>query len=146
MIKQTVNYTDFDGNEQEETLYFNITKTEMTDMLDFKDDLEALSKRLSGPERVLDDKDVKDILSVVKRLARDSYGIRSEDGKRFKKSPEIWQEFTETAVYDAWMFGMFENPTKAFDFMTGILPQDLVEEARAQMGKPKVALSELQGK
>ena len=32
MLKKTVKYEDFDGNTREETLYFFISKTELTEM------------------------------------------------------------------------------------------------------------------
>ena len=38
MLKKTVNYVDFDGNNQVEDLYFNLTKTELIEMaMDFPD-------------------------------------------------------------------------------------------------------------
>ncbi|WKW86839.1 hypothetical protein SEA_CONLEY_53 [Gordonia phage Conley] len=139
MLKQSVSYTDFDDNECVETLYFNLTKTELTDNLNLKDELEKIQQDFTGqPKRNLEEHEIRRILDLVKTFMRLSYGIRSEDGKRFIKTPEIWTEFTQTAAYDSFLFGLFENPSNALAFMTGILPKDLrsraIEEATKQNG------------
>ncbi|QPL14701.1 hypothetical protein SEA_SCHWARTZ33_56 [Gordonia phage Schwartz33] len=126
MLKQSVRYTDFDDNESIETLYFNLTKTELADNLDIKDELEKLQQDFTGDrKRTLDELEIRRVLELVKKLMRLSYGVRSEDGKRFIKTPAQWDEFTQTAVYDAFLFSLFAEPTKAIAFMTGILPKDL---------------------
>ncbi|QJD49631.1 hypothetical protein HWD32_gp54 [Gordonia phage Secretariat] len=130
MLKQSVRYTDFDDNEAIETLYFNLTKTELTDNLNLKDELENLQQDFVGdPKRVLTEKEIRRILDLVKTFMRLSYGVRSEDGKRFIKTSEIWEEFTQTAAYDAFLFSLFQDPTNALNFMTGILPKDLRQAA-----------------
>lgn len=139
MLKQSVSYTDFDDNECVETLYFNLTKTELTDNLNLKDELEKIQQDFTGqPKRNLEEHEIRRILDLVKTFMRLSYGIRSEDGKRFIKTPEIWTEFTQTAAYDSFLFGLFETPSNALAFMTGILPKDLraraIEEATKQNG------------
>lgn len=136
MLKQSVSYVDFDDNECMETLYFNLTKTELTDNLDMKDELEKIQQDFTGePKRNLEEHEIRRILDLVKTFMRLSYGIRSEDGKRFIKTPEIWTEFTQTAAYDAFLFGLFENPANALAFMTGILPKDLRDRALEEANK-----------
>lgn len=130
MLKQTVEYTDFDDNKAIETLYFNLTKSELTENLHLKADLEDLQTMVSGEKRSLESDEITKILELVKTFMRISYGIRSADGKRFMKTPELWTEFTQTAAYDAFLFSLFEYPEKAIAFMSGILPLDLRERAR----------------
>lgn len=136
MLKQSVSYTDFDDNECVETLYFNLTKTELTDNLDMKEELEKIQQDFTGePKRNLETHEIQRILDLVKTFMRLSYGIRSEDGKRFIKTPELWTEFTQTAAYDSFLFGLFENPANALAFMTGILPKDLRARALEEANK-----------
>lgn len=131
MLKQTVEYTDFDDNKAVETLYFNLTKSELTENLHLKDELEDIQKMIVGEQRSLESTEITKILDLVKTFMRLSYGIRSADGKRFIKTPEQWTEFTQTATYDAFLFSLFEHPDRAIAFMSGILPMDLREKARA---------------
>ena len=45
MLKQTVSYFDFDDNPSQETLYFNLTKTELADNIHLRDELEEMQKQ-----------------------------------------------------------------------------------------------------
>jgi len=135
MIKQTISYTDYNGQPQVEDHYFHATKAELLDHMDIKPQLEELSRRLEGDDgevRDLREDEVMDILNLVKRLVRLSFGQRSKDGKNFYKGDDIWREFESSAAYDAMLFALFENPEKAFAFMSGIMPKDLLEQAEAQ--------------
>lgn len=130
MLKQTVSYEDFDENKVTETLYFNLTKTELADHLDLEDELKEIQQDFTGRgDRSLEKHEIRRVLELVKTFMRLSYGVRSDDGKRFMKSPERWQEFTETGAYDAFLFSLFQDPEKAFAFMIGILPKDAREAA-----------------
>lgn len=131
MLKQTITYDDFDDNTQTETLYFNITKTELTKNIDLKDELEVLEQMLAGEERDLKTAEIQQIVNLVERFARLSYGIR--DGKRFVKTPELWEELTQTAAYDAWFMGLFEDTSKALDFLSGVMPKKLMAEAQDEL-------------
>lgn len=130
MLKQSVSYEDFDENQVTETLYFNLTKTELADNLDLEDELKEIQKDFTGQgNRTLEKHEIRRVLELVKTFMRLSYGVRSEDGKRFIKTDQIWEEFTQTAAYDAFLFSLFQEPEKAFAFMIGILPKDAREAA-----------------
>lgn len=129
MIKETISYEDFNGEKQVETLYFHLSKTEVIDHMDLQDRFVALSSSLTE-DRELREDEVREILDIVKTMMRLSYGQRSADGRHFRKSEEIWDDFKSTAAYDAYLFSLFENPEKAVGFLLGVLPQDVVEEAK----------------
>ncbi|QXO14078.1 hypothetical protein SEA_ALAINAMARIE_54 [Gordonia phage AlainaMarie] len=130
MLKQSVSYTDFDDNDTTETLYFNLTKTELADNLDLEDELKEIQKDFTGQgNRTLEKHEIRRVLELVKTFMRLSYGVRSSDGKRFIKTDQIWEEFTQTAAYDAFLFSLFQEPEKAFAFMIGILPKDARDAA-----------------
>lgn len=135
MLKQTVSYFDFDDNPSQETLYFNLTKTELADNLHLQDDLEAMQRTFSGKEDDLTTDEIKQLVDLVKTIMRLSYGVRSADGKRFVKTDELWTEFTQTAAYDEFLYSLFQNPEKAVAFMTGILPRDVRDEAKKEADK-----------
>ena len=127
MLKETITYTDFDGDTQEETLYFNITKTDMTDLMDLLPELEAWQERTAGSDENMSPEDKVELMRIVKILIRHSYGIR-EDARHFRKSEAIREDFESSAAYDAFVFSMFENPEKCVNFMIGILPKELLED------------------
>lgn len=135
MLKQTISYTDWDDRPQTETLYFNLTKTELADNLHLKEDLELLHDRISGETRELTIREIQQILDMVKTFMRMSYGVRSEDGKRFIKNVDVWTEFTQTAAYDAFLTSLFDTPDKAVKFLFGVLPADLRAQVENEMPK-----------
>lgn len=129
MLKEIVKYENFDGIAKEETLYFNLTKTEMTGMLDLLPRLEAWSKAVDGPDRDLSTSEITDMLDIIKILIEKSYGVRTDDGDYFRKSTELYTNFKDSAVYDAFLFSLFEDPEHGVAFMLGILPKGLEEVA-----------------
>lgn len=68
MLKQTVRYTDFDGNPVEETLWFHISRSDFIDHLPMKAQLEDLQARLGGQKRELTDVEKVEVLGVLKLL------------------------------------------------------------------------------
>jgi len=133
MIKQTISFEDFNGNPVVETLYFNLSKTELTD------DLEEMIARFESlrdmmtQEHELSQAEVKQVLQLIKDLIKRSFGIKSLDGRRFIKTDEIWTEFSQSAAYDAFLFSLFEDPEKAVNFMTSVFPSDLINAASKQL-------------
>jgi hypothetical protein len=134
MLKETIQYTNFDGQNVTGTLHFNITKSDLLDRLDLMDDVEAVRDAIQGEERELSRAEIKLVLDVVKKIMKLAYGERSEDGKYFRKTEQIWEDFTSTAVYDAFIMSLFEKPEKAADFIVAAMPNDLVAQVRAEQG------------
>lgn len=141
MLKKTITYEDWDGNSVTEDLYFNLTRTELADNLHLKDELEALAKRFEARKGDLEVEEIQAVLDLVKKFAQMSYGVRSEDGKRFSKKPELWEEFMETAAYDAFMIELFSDEAKSMEWMLGIMPKelrdDLERDVRTQQKLPE---------
>lgn len=133
MLKQTVNYEDFDGNSATDTLYFNVTKAELSDNLHLLEHFKEVEKVFAGGDRTLEIPEVQQILDLVKTVMRLSYGLKSTDGKRFVKNDELWTEFTQTAAYDTFLMSLFENPEKANEFLLGVFPRDLIDQAAKQV-------------
>lgn len=131
MLKQIVRYVDFNDQPQEETLYFNISKTELADNLHLKEEFERLFETFQGPQRELTTAEIRQVIDLVKTFIRLSYGQRSADGKRFRKTDEIWEDFKSSAAYDEFLFSLFKDPQQAIAFLLGVLPADLRSEAEA---------------
>lgn len=134
MLKKTISYEDFDGVKITEDFYFNLTKSEMVEMeLQHKDGLgDAI-------QRIIAANDTKALLVEFKKLILGSFGVKSEDGKRFIKSKESIDDFTSSAAYDALFMELATNDTAAADFIKGIIPRDMLsaaEEAQAKLQAP----------
>lgn len=134
MLKRTISYEDFDGNKISEDFYFNLTKSEMVEMeLEHKDGLGDTIQRIIAAN------DTKALLVEFKKLIVGSYGEKSDDGKRFIKSPDLITAFTHSAAYDALFMELATNDNAAADFIKGIIPRDMLsaaEESQAKLQTP----------
>lgn len=125
MYKKEITYTDFNGVECKETVYFNLTKTELT----------TWDQQHSGTfsdylTNISEGKHVKDIYNIFTEIVDRSYGIKSEDGKRFVKTPEALADFKASAAYDQMMVDILSDASLAVEFIQKVLPKDLMEKAK----------------
>lgn len=120
MLKETRTYTDYDGVERTEDFYFALSKAELAEM-----ELSTDGGMQSMIERIINSKDNKKIVEIFKEILLKSYGEKSDDGKRFVKSPELSKAFSETPVYSDMFMELATDEAKASAFIDGILPSDM---------------------
>lgn len=134
MLKKTIEWTDYDGNERKEDFYFNLTKAEITELnLGQKGGLEKLINNIVAAQ------DTAKIVEIFKDIIYKSYGVKSDDGRRFIKTPEVKQEFIETEAYSILFMELATDADAAAKFINGIVPQDLAEEAAKQEKLKEIA-------
>jgi nitrogen regulatory protein PII len=117
MLKKTITYTDYDGNQRTEDFYFNLSKAEVTEM-----ELSAqggLSKML---EKIIASQDSKRIMEIFKDIILKAYGEKSGDGKRFIKNQELRDAFVQTEAYSELFMELATNADSAAAFINGIIP------------------------
>ena len=120
MLKKTVTYEDFNGVSRTEDFYFNLTKAELTEMeLSLNGGLSQLL------EKIVQEKDQKQIIEYFKKIVIGAYGIKSLDGRTFMKSDEIRSEFASTAAYSEIFMELATDADAAAAFVNGIMPSSL---------------------
>ena len=141
MLKKTIKYTDYNGNECTEDFYFNLSKAEIAEMeVTTKGGLEAKL------DKIVKNRSTKGLLDFIKETIHKAYGIKSEDGKRFSKSEEATKEFEETAAYDELLMEVAFDPDKCEEFFNGIIPYDIdAEEFKEAKAKKLEELKALEG-
>ena len=133
MLVKPITYTDYNGVERTETFYFNLSQAELIDMqLGGKDGLYS-----SKLQKMIDNHDAAAIVATIKEFVLKSYGEKSDDGKRFIKSPEISEAFMQTEAYSQLITELLSDDAKSSEFILGIMPQALREAAVAEMNKNK---------
>ena len=120
MLKKTLNYVDYNGVERKEDFYFNLTKAEVTEMELSVDG--GLSQMI---EQLVNAKDNKQIIALFKEIILKAYGEKSADGRRFIKSKEISEAFSQTEAYSELFVELALNEDEAAKFIKGILPANL---------------------
>ena len=102
MLKKTITYTDYDGNERTEDFFFNLTKAEIMEM-----EMSTNGGLTEMITRIIDTQDAPSIMKVFKEIIMKAYGEKSPDGKRMIKSPELSEAFSQTEAYsELILFGM----------------------------------------
>lgn len=120
MIKETIKYTDYNGNELEEDFYFNLSKSEITEMeLSYPN---GLAEHIT---KITQSNNGAEIIKLFKELILSSYGRKSDDGKRFIKSDEEAKAFSQTEAYSELFMKLATNAEAAAEFVNGIVPKQL---------------------
>lgn len=117
MLKKTITYTDYDGLERTEEFRFNLTKAELIDM-----ELTTAGTFSETMKRIIAEKDIIRIAKLFKELLLKSYGVKSDDGKRFVKNPELSEAFSQTEAYSDLYIELLSNPEEAAKFFAEVAP------------------------
>lgn len=118
MLKKTIKYTDYEGVERIEDFYFNINKAELAEM-----ELSTKGGMVKRIERIVAAKDNKEIVEIFKEFILKAYGVKSADGKRFIKSQEVLDEFTQSEAYSELFMELATDDKAAAEFINAIVPQ-----------------------
>ena len=120
MLKKTVTYVDYNGVERTEDFYFNLSKAEVAEMeLSVEG---GFSKML---EEIVKTKDNVRIMELFKQMVLKAYGEKSADGKRFIKSKELSEAFSQTEAYSEIFMELALDEKAAAAFVNGIMPANL---------------------
>lgn len=137
MLKKTITYETFDGEEVTEDFYFHLSKADLVELeMSKKGGLEEWLKR------VIASQDGKAIMEEFKNLIMMSVGERSEDGKRFRKDVQLRHNFRDSPAYDVLFMELITNADKAAEFVNGIIPRNL-EQQMAQVPKPARSINDV---
>lgn len=117
MHKRTITYVDFDGNERKEDHYFNLTRAELIEM-----ETSITGGMSTMLQQISDKVDIPQLMKNFKIIMLKAYGIKSPDGRSFKKSEEISNDFESTGAYDALYTTLVTNAKEAVDFINAIIP------------------------
>lgn len=124
MIKKTITYTDYNGTERTEDFYFNLSEPEL---IELEYEHWGYAEQL---QKIIDANDTPTVLHVIKDIILRSYGVKSEDGKHFKKSPEISASFEDSPAYPQLYLELMQDPQNMANFVTGVIPKHLSDEAQ----------------
>lgn len=130
MLKKTVKYVDYDGREREDDLYFNLNKAEITEM-----QMSTQGGFAEYIQKIVKAQDEATLIALFKDLILKAYGEKSADGKHFKKSEELRDEFMSSAAFPELFMELATDADSASKFINGIIPADLAAEAAKEAAK-----------
>ena len=82
-------------------------------------------------QAIIDSKDNIRLFNLFKELIRRSYGVKSEDGRRFIKSKEISDAFIQTEAYTNLLIELMgdNSAQNVADFIKGVMPLEGLSSA-----------------
>lgn len=124
MIKKTLKFENLDGEMITEDFWFHLSKAELAELkIVHGDGLEGLMKALNAA------RDGQAIMDIFKKIISSTVGERSSDGVSFDKEPPYVKRFMNSDAYSVLFMELLEDGKMA-EFIIGVLPKDLQEEAR----------------
>lgn len=117
MYKKTITYTDYNGQDRTEDFYFNFSKAELMEIgLAHPEGYEAW---IQG---IINANDNETLLRIFKELILKAYGEKDPTGKRFIKSKELSEAFSQTEAYSELYMEMITDANAAAEFVNAITP------------------------
>lgn len=118
MYVKEITYPDFDGNMRTEKFCFHMMQSEVVEMQASRDG--GFDKFL---EKIINTQDQNELIKLFKKLILMSYGERSEDGRGFRKSPELAEAFSQTEAFSQLFMELAQNADEAQKFIEGVFPK-----------------------
>lgn len=132
MIKKTITYIDFNGNERTEDHYFNLNKAELMRMeMGVKGGMTEMLNRMIAAQ------DAPALIEVFEDLIRKSYGVKTPDGKGFVKRQEDYEAFVSTEAYSELFMELISSPEASAEFFNGVIPANLAKQVEEELAKQK---------
>lgn len=133
MYKKTITYTDYNDVEQTEDFYFNLNKAELMQI-----QLRNNGTLQAKLERLMNTRETSEIAQIFQDIIDMSYGVKSDDGKRFIKNQEVLDAFKQSEAYSELYVELTTNTDSAVAFITGIIPAKIAEQLdKAEIDKIK---------
>ena len=120
MLKRSITYENFNKEIVTEDFYFNLSKPELLEL-----EVEIDGGFGEMLQTIIKSENARDLLREFKRIVIMSYGIKSDDGRRFEKSDAIRTEFEQTAAYQSLFMELAMDDKAAVIFLQGVLPKDM---------------------
>lgn len=125
MYKKTITYEDYNGSTRTEDFFFNLTEAELTEM-----QMSVAGGFAAMIDNMVKSEDAASLIKVLKDIIIKAYGIKSEDGRRFIKKPELVEEFMETPAFSALYMELATDEKAAAEFINKIVPTKLSSQIK----------------
>ena len=140
MVKKTLTFTNFEGEEVTKDFYFNLSKME------FRELDRAIPGGLNNRiEQIRVEKDEDRLLDLMSTLILSSYGEKAEDGRFVKEDAQgrkLSSYFKVSEAWDVLFLNLLQNEQELNEFLVGIVPKDVAEGAKEQIEKEKANLEQ----
>lgn len=108
MVSETITYTDLEGKEVTQKLYFNLTRADISELgFDVDGGWEGLQDRVNSDFKGT----FKEYYNLIKAMIVKAYGVKSRDGKSLIKPEEETLKFVASEAYSVIIDKLFADET-----------------------------------
>lgn len=119
MLKRTVTFTNYDGEEVTQDFYFNLTNAEIVEM-----ELSTPGGLSTMLQRIVNTKDIPETVKLFKEIMLKAYGQKSADGNRFIKNQQLTDDFVASPAFSELYMELAFDSDAATKFINGVIPAD----------------------
>jgi len=127
MLKKEIEFVDFNGVTRKELFYFNLKNNELLEM-----ELSSYGGFEERVNRIIREQNQKKLIKLFKEFILAAYGIKSDDGRRHDKSPQITADFVGTNAYSKLFMELAFDADAGAEFINGLVTQEQLAEVKAQ--------------
>jgi hypothetical protein len=138
VLKKTITYEDFNGETVSEDFFFHLSKAELVEL-----ELSHQGGLSEALQRIVAAEDGKAIIAEFKNIILSAYGQKSLDGRRFIKNEQLREEFLSSEAYSVLFMELVLDAGKAAEFINGVIPEGMAEEAAKIAAAEKPVLEEV---
>lgn len=137
MYKWTCQYEDYNGATRIEDFWFNLSEAEILEM-----ELGVSGGLSEYLQRIVNANDTPTLLRTFKDLILKCYGEKSEDGRRFIKSPALSEAFSQTEAYSQLYMKLSLDADAAAEFVNNVVPSKMRSPKNAPLNAPSLITKE----
>jgi len=136
MLKKTINYTDYEGNQVTKTLYFHLSKFEWLE-------LETYTKGglVENLRHSLESNNTKKTIDILKKILLRAYGERDEETGEFIKNDDLAIKFSKTEAFSELFYKLAFDENESKEFFLGLIPPEVRDEAEKSLIEEQKRLS-----
>ena len=133
MLKKTISYEDYNGNERSKDFYFHMNQVEFSKL---NGEIPGgIEKRM---QKIIEDQDEDALLRMIDLLVSRSYGEFDEEDEFTKVSKTgrpLWEKFVNTDAYDQLIIELIQNEENIVSFLKSIMPKKVQGRIDEEMQK-----------
>lgn len=136
MLKKPVTYTDYDGNQKTDILYFHLNKFEWLE-------LETYTKGglIENLSHAIESNNAKKTIDILKKILLRAYGEKNSETGTFEKTDDIAIAFSKTDAFSELFYELAYNEEASRAFFIGLIPPEMRASVEAELAKKDAAVN-----
>lgn len=132
MVSKIITYTNYEGNKESKTFYFNLSKFEWLE-------LEAYTKGglVQNLKHAIETNNLKKTIDLLKKIILRAYGERDLESGEFIKNDDVAIKFSKTEAFSELFYELAYDEVKSKEFFLSLIPPEVRDKANQELEQKK---------